>query len=69
MWTEYSNLCGRRKRSSRREDEKLTRSKDINTSAVVGEVGPLVAQSGCANGNGLLRSGGGVLAGISVVIA
>ena len=46
----------------------LTRGKDINTLAVVGEVGPVITQSGSTNGNSLLSSGGGVGAGIPVVV-
>ena len=46
----------------------LTRGKDINTLAVVGEVGPVIAQSGSANGDSLLSGSGGVGAGIPVVV-
>jgi hypothetical protein len=46
----------------------LTRGKDIDTLAEVGEVGPLITQGGSTNGDSLGRSSGRVRASIPVVV-
>lgn len=46
-----------------------TRPEDINTLAVVGEVGALIAEGGSTNSNGLLSSGGRIVAGIPVIVS
>ena len=48
--------------------EMLTRGEDINTLAVIGEVGPLVTQGRSPNGNGPFGGGGRVSAGVPVVV-
>ena len=45
-----------------------TRSEDISALSVVGEVSTLVSQGRSTNSDGLLGSGGGVIASISVVV-
>lgn len=46
-----------------------TRSEDIDTWAVVGEVSPGIAKSAGADSDGLLRSSGGVVASVTVVVS
>jgi hypothetical protein len=41
---------------------------NVSALAVVGEVGTLISQGGCSDGDGLLSSSGGVVASISVVV-
>jgi hypothetical protein len=45
------------------------RSKDVSALSEVGEVGTLISEGGGTDGDGLLSSGGGVVASIGIVIA
>ena len=45
-----------------------TGGEDVSALAVVGEVGTLISKSGGTDGNGLLCSGGGVVASIGIVV-
>ena len=47
----------------------LTGGEDVNTFAIVGEIGPVIAQSRSTDSDGLLSSCGGVRACIPVVVA